>query len=404
MEAFLQLIAEGKLNLKPLITHRIPIHEALHAYHLISSSAKSYLGIVIKYPENALCENPTPSPRARKPSHSGVRVGVLGAGTFARGVLIPAIKRDRDTGLVGICARGGARALSTARRFRIAYSTSDENHLLSDLSINTVVIATRHHLHAGQTIRALESGKHVFCEKPLCLTEEELSAITEVYSCAESCHLMVGFNRRFAPMATRLKSILADTGGPFSMHYRVNAGPLAPDHWINDPEQGGGRILGEVCHFVDLLSFFCGSPPFAVRASGSFGPGGEDVIASMKFADGSQGAIVYACNGERAFSKERIEVFGSGISAVLDDFRRLEIVHHGKRHRSRSWLRADKGHLHTWRAFAHSIRTGSPSPIPFQEIATSTLATIRIAESLRTGRELGVSLNPLASTTVSLVS
>jgi predicted dehydrogenase/threonine dehydrogenase-like Zn-dependent dehydrogenase len=405
MEAFLQLIAEGKLNLGALIKHRIPINEALRGYDLIArNSAEPYLGIVIEYPENARYENSTPSPRTRNSSKSTVRVGVLGAGNFARGVLLPAMKRDRNTELVGICAGNGARAASAARRFRIAYSTSDEEHLLSDASINTVVIATRHHLHARQIIRALESGKHVFCEKPLCLTEEELSTIADVYSCAESLQLMVGFNRRFAPMAMRLKTILAIAGGPFTMHYRVNAGPITPGHWINDPEQGGGRILGEMCHFVDLPSFFCGSPLVAVSGRGISGSGGEDVIVSMKFADGSQGNIVYACNGDRAFSKERVEIFGSGISAVLDDFRRLEIVRHGKSHVFRSWLRPDKGHQHAWRAFTNSIRTGSPSPISFYEIAASTLATIRIAESLRTGREFSINLNHSAGTPVSLVS
>jgi predicted dehydrogenase len=259
-------------------------------------------------------------------------------------------------------------------------------------------------LHAGQILRALESGKHVFCEKPLCLGEEELQQIQSVYSKSAS-KLMVGFNRRFAPMAQRMKSFLQEAGAPVAMHYRVNAGPLPHDHWINDPEQGGGRILGEMCHFVDFLSFLSGASPVSVRARSLPACGAEqDVVASIEFDNGSIGTISYLVNGDRAFSKERIEVLGGGSVAVLDDFRRLEFVRHGKKATSRSWLRQDKGLAAEWRAFSECIRTGAASPIPFEEIAASTLATIRIADSLRSGEAKQVSLDPQDLISAPLVS
>ncbi len=265
------------------------------------------------------------------------------------------------------------------------------------------MIATRHHRHAQQVIRALESGKHVFCEKPLCLNEDELQQIHDVYSRA-SLHLMVGFNRRFAPMAVRLKAFLARTRGPFTMNYRVNAGPLPVDHWLLDPEQGGGRILGEVCHFVDFLSFLSESNPIAVRAEALNASGAQDVVTSIEFEDGSLGTISYLCRGDRTFSKERVEVFGDGCVAVLEDFRRMELVRHGKRQSSRSWLRQDKGHHAEWGAFSECIRNSGSSPIPFEDIAASTLATIRILDSLRSGNSTKVNMEVPDLTLAPLVS
>jgi predicted dehydrogenase len=215
---------------------------------------------------------------------------------------------------------------------------------------------------------------------------------------------MVGFNRRFAPMAVRIKAFLAQAGGPFTMHYRVNAGALPADHWLSDPEQGGGRILGEACHFVDFLSFLAGATPVAVRAQSPDASGSEDMVASIEFDDGSLGTISYLCRGDRAFSKERVEVFGAGCVAVLDDFRCLELVRHGKRKSYRSWLRQDKGHTAEWRAFSDCIVSASPAPISFEEIVASTLATIRILDSLRSGQLAKVSFDIPNSLRAPLVS
>ena len=396
MEAFLQLLADQKVDVRPLITHRFYIHEAPAAYELITGQTQEpYLGVLISYPQ----EEAGPQrrlelvPRPQK-SHSGsMRVGLLGAGLFATGTLIPAIRKAGEVELATVCATNGLRAQSAAKKFGFAACTTDEDELFRDPEIDSIVVATRHHLHARQVVRALESGKHVFCEKPLCLRESELSHIRAAVASHPGSLLMVGFNRRFAPFAQRMKAFLAATGGPLVMHYRVNAGSLPGDHWLNDSEQGGGRILGEACHFVDFLSFLCDAAPISVdartviRAAGVF-----DVIASIEFSDGSQGTLEYVCSGDRVFGKERCEAFGGGGVAVLDDFRRLELVRHGKRQVHRSFMRQDKGHESEWQAFTAAVRGGGPAPLSFAEIWNTTLATIRILEAVHSGKRQAVNL------------
>jgi predicted dehydrogenase/threonine dehydrogenase-like Zn-dependent dehydrogenase len=394
MEAFLHLLADRKVDVKPLITHSFAIENARAAYDLITGkSEEPHLGVVIRYPNEEVGARRLEliTRRAHTAPQGQVRVGLLGAGNFAQGVLIPTIRSTPGTQLVGLCASSGARSRSSAAKFGFSFCTTDEEEIYSDASINTIVIATRHNLHAAQVLRALECGKNVFCEKPLCLNEEELEQIERAHSrCGGQLRLMVGFNRRFSTMARQIKTFTSQSSGPFAMHYRVNAGALPKDHWIEDPEQGGGRILGEVCHFVDFLSFLCSAPPVVVSARSLSSTGGQDVIVSLEFNDGSQGTISYLCSGDRAFSKERVEVFGGGSVAVLDDFRRLELVRHGRKTSSRSWLKQDKGHAAEWKAFCECIQSGQPAPISFEEIAASSRATIRILDSLRSGRELRV--------------
>ena len=409
MEAFLQLLADRKLDLGPLITHSFDVENAIAAYDLITGKQpQPYLGVLIRYPDrNSGTENNRLQLVARSHQQSSprdLRIGVLGAGNFAQGVLIPAIKRSSNARLIGLCASNGSRARSAADKFKFEFCTAHEDEIYSDPSINTIVIATRHNLHARQIVRALDSGKHVFCEKPLCISEQELEAIREAYGRTNGLQLMVGFNRRFAPMARRMKDFLGQSSSPLIMHYRVNAGALPKDHWINDPEQGGGRIIGEVCHFVDFLSFLCGTMPVNLHATGFSSADDQNAVISLEFADGSLGTIHYACNGDRAFSKERVEAFGGGCVAVLDDFRRLDLTRHGKTKMLRSWLRQDKGHVAEWQAFAESIRNGSPAPIPFDDIAATTLATIRIAESLCSGRDERVRLKSPEMLAAPLVS
>jgi predicted dehydrogenase len=205
--------------------------------------------------------------------------------------------------------------------------------------------------------------------------------------------LMVGFNRRFAPLALRLETFLREIHEPLALHYRVNAGFIPSDHWLNDPEQGGGRIIGEVCHFVDFLTFLVGAAPVEVEAHSLANPGrysNDNVIGSVRFADGSQGTISYLANGDKSYSKERIEVFGGGAVAVLEDFRRLETVSQGRKQVFRSLLRQDKGHRGEWKAFVDAVRTGADSPLSLAEIATTVLATFALEESCSTGQPVSV--------------
>jgi predicted dehydrogenase/threonine dehydrogenase-like Zn-dependent dehydrogenase len=402
MEGFLQLLCDGKLDVKSLITHRVPIAEADRAYQIITGRLhEPSLGVIFTYPEASEVSAridlrpAAPSAKARA-SQDRVAVGLLGAGGFAVGTLLPAMKQVSGVEFVACCAATGVHSRSAGDKFGFRYCTTDENQVLRDPSVNTVVVATRHHLHARQVLAALAAGKHVFCEKPLCLTEEELGQIAEASGSPTAPHpqLMVGFNRRFAPMAIRMKEFL-DLHEPLVMHYRVNAGFIPADHWVQDPEQGGGRIRGEVCHFVDLLTFLAGSLPVWVEAqplanSGRYSD--DNVAVTLRFENGSLGTIHYLANGDKAFSKERVEAFGGGAAAILEDFRRLELVRSGRSQVVRTRLKQDKGHAGEWEAFARSIRSGTPAPIPISELVAVSLATLRIALSRSTGEPQAVNV------------
>jgi predicted dehydrogenase/threonine dehydrogenase-like Zn-dependent dehydrogenase len=402
MEAFLQLLAQKKIDVGALITHRFPVERARSAYDLITGrSHERFLGVVIQYSGNSEAVRTlslVTSSQVVKESRSreGVSVGLLGAGGFASSTLIPAMKDSSATSLISVCAVTGSHAQHAAQKFGFRDCTTDDAALIRNSDIDTVVIATRHHLHASQVLAALGTMKNVFCEKPLCLTEEELREIVGAYlniDPSDRPALMVGFNRRFAPMVVEMKSFVSSISESLALNYRINAGHLPPDHWVNDREQGGGRVLGEVCHFVDLLMFLAGSPIVEVagRAVGSSGRySGDNVFISVRFANGSEGSISYLANGDRSFSKERLEVFGGGATAVLEDFRRLELVRNGRKKTVNSRWRQDKGHVDEWAAFVGSLRTGGASAIRFEDLICSTLATLRIDESLATGKSLNV--------------
>jgi predicted dehydrogenase/threonine dehydrogenase-like Zn-dependent dehydrogenase len=398
MEAFLKLLADHKLDLQALITHRFTIARAHSAYDLITGEThEAFLGVLISYPQDAVSGNNDTNriviaghdrPIA---AHKAVQIGLLGAGSFALGTLLPALKRFRNVELVIAGAANGSHARHAARKFGFHSCTTDEHEIFNHPAVNTVVVATRHNLHAAQVIATLKAGKHIFCEKPLCLNEEELRAIAAAHNDSASPRslLMVGFNRRFAPFAVRMKNLLRETCEPLALHYRVNAGFLPADHWLNDPLQGGGRIIGEVCHFVDFLCFLTGSSPVEVETRSLPNPGqysNDNVVCSLRFADGSLGTISYLANGDKSYSKERIEVFGGGNVAVLEDFRRLELVRGGKKRVFRSRLRQDKGHRGEWDAFIAAVSTGAASPIPFREIVNTMLATFALEYSRCVGQ------------------
>ena len=398
MEAFLKLLADRKLDLHPLITHRFPITRAHSAYDLImGKTQEAFLGVLLSYSQDARdtdhIDITATVPVAA--SDKSVQVGLLGAGSFAVSTMLPALKRVRGVELVAASAANGSHARHAAEKFGFHSCTTNEMEVLNSPLVNTVVIATRHHLHARQVIAALNSGKHVFCEKPLCLDDAELREIVARYESSVSARrlLMVGFNRRFAPLAVRMKKFIREAGEPLALHYRVNAGFLPVDHWLNDPLQGGGRILGEVCHFVDFLCFLTAASPVEVETRSLPNPGkysNDNVVCSLRFADGSQGTISYMANGDKSYSKERIEVFGGGNVAVLEDFRRLELVRSGKKRVFRLPFRQDKGHRGEFEAFAAAIQTGSDSPIPFREIVSTMLTTFALEESRCLGQPVTV--------------
>ena len=400
LEAFLRFIADGKLNLPSLITHRFPMEQATRAYDLITGNTReAFLGALITYAGAESGTVPNRSTRipvtAAMIAKGSVGFGVLGAGSFAQNTLLPALKEIAGVSFVGVCNATGPRSRSVAEKFGFAYCSNSEEELLQDANIDAVLIATRHNLHASQALAAMSAGKAVFCEKPLCLNESELAALVRASDECSAPVLAVGFNRRFAPMAVQLKQFLSDIHEPLAIHYRVNAGYIPADHWVNDLEQGGGRILGEVCHFVDFLCFLAAACPIEVQAQpvGNAGQySADNLVASLKFANGTLGTISYLANGDKSASKERIEVFGGGSVAILEDFRRIELVRNGRKQVTRARWAQDKGHKAEMQAFVDALRGKTP-PVPFEQVVGSSFATLRLQNSYQIGQPLKVDLS-----------
>jgi predicted dehydrogenase len=324
-------------------------------------------------------------PSERKISGS-VKLGVLGAGLYAKAVILPIMKKQKETELVGIASASGTNASHAAKKFGFRYASSDGDQLIQDPEVNTLAVLTRHHLHAEQTLAGLRAGKHVFCEKPLAMNNEQLEEIESQLQQPDCPLLMVGYNRRFAPLAIQLKTYLDERHEPLMAYYRVNAGLLPLSHWTHDPQQGGGRIIGEGCHFIDFLLWLVGEAPqnVSVKALPDDGKYRQDnVQVTMTFPDGSIGTVVYLANGDKAFSKERVEVFTGGKVAVLDDFNRLEMVQGGRRKVKRTRLRQDKGHRAGWEAFVKAITNGGQPPIPYSEMMASMRAAFAAAAAIQ---------------------
>ena len=405
MQAFVQLLAESKVDVGPLITHRFPIDDAPKAYELITGkTGEPFLGVVLTYTDApALSRTVTlrqvEDATAAKADHVGL--GVLGAGNFATATLLPAVKDVKAINLVGVAAGSGLSARAAADRFGFAYCTTDAREILNDSKVNTVAILTRHNLHARQVIEALEARRNVFVEKPLCMNEEELRQIISVYDRlrkegAQRPSLMVGFNRRFAPFVVELKRHLERIEEPLMVNCRVNAGFIPPDHWTQDAAQSGGRLIGEGCHFIDLLTYLTGDRARRVTTRGLPDSGRysqDNLHVTVEFAGGSIGTVTYVANGDKGFGKEFIEVFGGGLSASLDDYRTLFIRHGGKSSRQTARLRQDKGHRAEWQAFAAHITTGGRAPIAFDEIVHSTKLTLAARRSLQTGEPVIIEEN-----------
>jgi predicted dehydrogenase len=319
-------------------------------------------------------------------------VGLVGAGAFATGTLAPALAAADGVRLVGVASARGASARHLALRHRFEEATTDADALLVGPATDAVLIATRHNLHAPQAAAALRAGKHVFVEKPLALDREGLALVLEAARTSGKV-LAAGFNRRFAPLAVELRRFLSGSSAPLVMHYRVNAGVIPGDSWIHDPAIGGGRIVGEACHFVDLCAFLAGAPPVQVYAQAVEARGGargdDNVTISLRFADGSLATVAYVATGDPTAGKERLEVLGGGAHAVLEDFRALALRRGGKERRTRAGQ--DKGHAACVAAFLAAARAGGPAPVPLESLEATTLATFAAVESLATGEPVPVS-------------
>ena len=395
-EAVLDMLALGRLTVEPLISHRFGLQSAPAAYDLLASKTEPSLGILLDYPEV------DESARARasidlKSHESAIRTfgasvpdpGVLfiGAGNYSSRILIPAFAATRVR-LVAIASRGGLSAAHYGRKFGFMTATTEPQALLTAAEVDIVVIGTRHDSHAEWSVRALQAGKHVFVEKPLAVTASEIDGVAA--ACAafppdKRPLLMVGFNRRFSPHARRMQALLSRMHEPKSIVMTVNAGSIPENHWVHDRIQGGGRVIGELCHFVDLARFLVGFPirDARIQTVGGDRMRRDDTVSGLlTFADGSWAAIHYLANGHRAVPKERVEVFCAGRVLQLDNFRRLRGFGWPGFERENLW-RQDKGQRQCVQAFVAAVERGHASPIPLEELLEVSRVTVALGEAAR---------------------
>lgn len=396
MQAILGLMASGQLDLTPLITHRFAAEAAQEAYRLIEEATTPYLGIVLEYPQvNVAQLKRRIEWRAKAPSGK-IGIGCLGAGSFARMVLLPAMGRSRKLHPRILCSAGGLSAAASGERLGFDAVTADEEQVYSDPDVHAIFVLTRHNLHAAQVIKGLSAGKHVFVEKPLALTLEEVEEIDSALELAADCRplLMVGFNRRFAPLTVAAKRFFAEVAQPLAVSIRFNSGLISPAHWTQDESVGGGRIIGEACHAIDLATFLVGSPPVRVFAESIGGPEAPPVtddqcFITLRHENGAVSNIAYMAGGDASFSKERVEIFGGGRIAVIDNFREL-VTSVGGRTKATKTRGQDKGHTAEIDAFVEAITGGGEAPIPWTDLRAVSLAAILAVRSIREGMPMEI--------------
>jgi predicted dehydrogenase/threonine dehydrogenase-like Zn-dependent dehydrogenase len=390
MQSFLDLLARNDVQVDSLITHRFPIEKAESAYQLVTGErSEPVIAIALEY-DNGAKQTSRVDLRApqSQPLQRAIRLGVIGAGQFAKGILLPAFASQPATRLHAFCTASGFTSKNVAERYRASYCTSDPAEIFRDKDIDAVLIATRHNQHARLAMEALRTGKAVFVEKPLATTQESLADLCAVVQSVEAPRLLVGFNRRFAPLALRCKEFFAPRSEPLCVQYRVNAGVVPADSWVLDPIEGGGRIVGEVCHFVDFICFLTGASVRRVFAE-SLGPTDQSrdhrgVVVTLRMSDDSAAVIHYLANGDAAVPKEYVEIYGQKRTAILDNFRRLSTYRDNRCRHHRLFNQA-KGYAEEAGAFITALETGSPMPVDFETLVTVTQTTFLIHRSLETG-------------------
>ena len=393
MEVFLDLVSKGAVKVKPLITHMFDFENAHQAYDLIlGKKEKHFIGVLLNYEREkkelirkiAVAKNPV----------KDINVGFIGAGSFAQNHLLPYLKKS-GISLDTVVTTKGITAKNIAERFGFNFASTDPADIMMNDRINTVFIATRHNSHAGYVCDAIKVRKNVFVEKPLCLNIDELKAIASIYK--EQNILTVGFNRRFSKVSSLIREDVIKLGGPLIMNFRINAGYLPNEHWAQNTDIGGGRIVGEACHFIDLMIYLTNSKPAKVYAScinidSSKWRRDDNVAISVDFEDGSVGNIVYTAMGDRTLEKERLEVFAKGNTYVINDFKEGLFYSNGRLRRVRN---KGKGHKEEIESFLNSIKNGKDNPIDFQSLIYTTLTTFMVINSLKTAKAENIDVNRL---------
>jgi polar amino acid transport system substrate-binding protein len=391
MEAFLQVLSMNNVDLKPLITHVFDIEKANEAYDIVLGKIKEFsAGILLRY--NPSEESGKTLFTTGNPKTGKINCGFIGAGNFAQSYLIPGVK-SYGASLTGVVTSRGITSKNAADKFGFSFCSSDASDILGNKEINTVFIVTPHSSHAGLVIRALESGKNIFVEKPLAINDDQLEAVINAKK-RYGMPLMVGFNRRFAPLTQRIRQEFEKVTEPIVINIRVNAGMVPREHWIQDPQTGAGRIIGEACHFIDLMQYLVNSEPVSVfaesidTANTSIMPN-DNFSAIIKFSNGSVGSLTYLANGDKKMPKERIEISGAGVSAVINDYKDGYIFRKEKQIKLKS---PGKGHSEEIKIFLDSISSGSNIPLDFRSICLTTATTFRILDSISIGLPQKISL------------
>lgn len=417
-EAVLGALEAGRLRVDEMITHRYPFEEAEKAYELIAEDKEPYIGIILDYDPQItqitqkgkkdkdklaaderrltqISENTIRVHQRVSAAESKVTIGLIGAGNFTGAVLLPALKKT-GVRFQAIASSGGVTGTHLGKKFGFEFSTTDTETIFNDSDINTVFVTTRHNSHARFVMEALEAGKHVFVEKPLCMNRDELSKIETLYNSKFKIQnsklplLMVGYNRRFSPHTIKIKELLAGRAEPLCMNMTVNAGIIPQDHWIHDPEVGGGRIVGEGCHFIDLMVSLTGSMVQSVSAcmaGEGFAVRTDKMSIVLGFADGSVGTVNYFANGSKSYPKEMLEVFSEGRVLRMENFR-ITLGYGFKGFKRFRTLRQDKGHNAEVAAFVERIAGGGEALIPFEQLANTTAASFAAVGSAREGRTI----------------
>ncbi len=382
MEAFVELLKRGKVKIDHLITHEFNFTEAASAYKIIVEKTEPFTGMVLKYDQSK-----TVAPRIelsqKKFDSASPVLAFIGAGSFAQNYLLPGVKNKAQLAVVVTARPNNSRYI--ADKYGFSTCSGDASDAFSNEDVNTVFIATRHDSHARFVIDALTNNKNVFVEKPLCLKREELVTIRQLYE-SKNVKLMLGFNRRFSPFTNDMMKFIKQSSSEnqnktVAINYRINAGIISADHWVHDPAVGGGRILGEVCHFIDLCTFIAAAKVSTVSAQtmNTNDSKSDTLIISLAFENGSIATISYFSNGQKDLAKENLEVFSGGTVSIIDDFK--SITTYGKKVSERK-DKQDKGHFKEIELFLNSLKEGTPSPIAFDEIYHSTLVTFKVLESI----------------------
>lgn len=386
LEAVLGAIASKRLDVKSLITHRFPFDEVMEAYALITGERpEPHLGVILTYPGGVVLEPPARTPAVAPRGANRVGLAVVGTGSFATGVLLPALAGRKDVRHEAMVSGRGLSARHAADRFGAKKLAGSLDEVLAMDTVDTVLIATRHDLHAPMAINALRAARNVFLEKPAAIDEAQLRELGEAVKSTEA-RFMVGFNRRFAPFAKAVREAFSGRRAGLVMTARINAGKLPGGSWVTDASEGGGRIIGEACHFIDLFSYWAGAAPVRVTAH-AIGPDGgfqrdDNVVIGLSFADGSVASLLYTSMGDPSVAKEQYEIIGEGRMARIEDWRKLTISARGKT-KTQTALRADKGHKGELDAFIDACRKGGSSPIPWESIEATTRATFAAEEAWR---------------------